>query len=222
MPAEGCSVSQAVVVIGGGGLSPRALAAVQPDAVVLAADSGFDHAVAAGLHPAQLVGDLDSISEAGRATALRDGVPTHAHPAHKDATDTELAIGAAMAVPSMTHLLVVGGSAADDQRLDHLLGTLLALGAPGLGSLESVRAVLGTAEVTVIHPGRTATLPLADGDTFSLLALHGEASGIDLKGATWELDGATLTPHEARGVSNVARGHVVVRCTSGVLTVVAP
>ena len=54
-------MSQVVVVIGGGALSPRAVTDVLPDATIIAADSGLDHAVAAGLRPTVLIGDLDSI-----------------------------------------------------------------------------------------------------------------------------------------------------------------
>jgi thiamine pyrophosphokinase len=234
MPAEGCNVSRTIVVIGGGALSPRAVAAaratdaapgaapVAAPVAVLAADSGYDHAVAAGLQPTMLVGDLDSITAHGRAAAERNGTPVHAHPALKDATDTELTIAAALALPDTTELLVVGGTGANDQRLDHLLGTLLALGAPELAALHSVRAVLGTTEIAVVHGGRRADLPLAAGTTFSLLALHGAARGVYLKGAQWELIDATLTPYEARGVSNSALGPVVAGCAEGVLTVVVP
>lgn len=215
-------MSEAVVVIGGGALSHRAAASVQPHSVVLAADSGYDHALAAGLHPTVLVGDLDSISEEGRAAAERDEVSIEAHPALKDATDTELAIAAAIALPGVDRLLLLGGTAADDQRLDHLLGTLLALGAPELGRLQAVRAVLGTTEVAVVHAGRPTRLALAADTTFSLLALHGEARGVYVKGAQWELIDATLAPFEARGVSNRALGPVEAGCALGVLTVVVP
>ncbi len=64
----------------------------RPDALVIAADSGYDHAVAAGLHPDVLVGDLDSISRRpGRARGAA-GLTIDAHPADKEATDTELAL----------------------------------------------------------------------------------------------------------------------------------
>jgi len=215
-------VTQVVVVIGGGGLSARAVAAAQPGAVVLAADSGYDHAVAAGLQPSMVVGDLDSISEAGRADADRRGVRVQQHPVAKDLTDTELAIATALDVDGATDLLVLGGTDTDDQRLDHLLGTLLALGNPRLAALGTVQAVLGDSAVTVVHAGRTAALPFEAGRTFSLLALHGPVAGVHLEGALWELNDDTLWPHEARGVSNVANGPVRAWCTSGVLTVVAP
>ena len=101
---------QAVVVIGGGALSARATDAVRADAVVIAADSGLDHAVAAGLRPIALVGDLDSISASGRMWAYARGVEIDEHPMDKDATDTEIAINHALEVIGIRHLLVVGGT----------------------------------------------------------------------------------------------------------------
>ena len=109
---------QAVVVLGGGALSTRALEAIRDDAVIIAADSGLDHAVEAGLRPTVLVGDLDSISASGRMWAYAREVEIHEHPADKDATDTEIAIERALQVPDARQLLVIGGlDAAGERRL---------------------------------------------------------------------------------------------------------
>ena len=107
---------QAVVVIGGGALSTRALEAIRDDAVIIAADSGLDHAVEAGLRPTVLVGDLDSISASGRMWAYAREVEIHEHPADKDATDTEIAIERALQVPDVRQLLVIGGVDAAELR----------------------------------------------------------------------------------------------------------
>ena len=215
-------MTQVVVVVGGGALHQSARARVDDDAVVVAADSGLDHALALGLRPALLVGDLDSISAGGNEWASDNSVPVQQHPAHKDATDTELALAAALRVPGARRLLLLGGRDDSDHRLDHQLGTLLALGHPDLAAFEAVHAVLGGTRVTVVHAGRPVEVDLAHGDTFSLLALHGGAEGITLEGAKWELHDASLGAHEARGVSNIAERKLTVQCRTGVLTVVAP
>ena len=85
-------MSQVVVVIGGGPLSSRALSEVTPDATIIAADSGLDHAVAAGLRPTMLVGDLDSISAHGKMWAYAHELEIEEHDVDKDSTDTELAL----------------------------------------------------------------------------------------------------------------------------------
>ena len=214
---------QAVVVIGGGALSTRALDAVRDDAVVIAADSGLDHAVAAGLRPAVLVGDLDSISASGRMWAYARGVEIHEHPTDKDATDTEIAIARALEVPEVRQLLLVGGAdEAGERRLDHQLATILALGHNSLAGLASVRAVLGGTGLAMLHPGRHSVLDLEPGQLFSLLALHGPCGGVTVTGARWPLTDAVLTGTEARGVSNEATEHTEVLVASGVLTVVVP
>ncbi|MDP2291241.1 MAG: thiamine diphosphokinase [Actinomycetota bacterium] len=216
-------MSQAIVVIGGGALGALALDAAREGAVVIAADSGLDHAVAAGLRPHVLVGDFDSISAAGRMWAYAHELEIHEHPFDKDLTDAELAISRALTVPDVRQLLVIGGlDDPDDPRLDHLLGTLLALGHPSLGELASVRAVLGNTRFSVLHPGRQAVLDVEIGQTFSLLALHGPCSGVSVSGARWPLDNATLRGTEALGVSNEATERTEVQVTSGVLTVVIP
>ena len=214
---------QAVVVIGGGALSARALEAIRPDAVVIAADSGLDHAVAAGLRPAMLVGDLDSISASGRMWAYARGVEIDEHPMDKDATDTEIAIARALEVPGVRHLLVLGGvDESGERRLDHQLATLLALGDPSLAELGSVRAILGATGFSMLHPGRQSVLDIEPEQLFSLLALHGPCDGVTVTGARWPLDDASFAGTEARGVSNEGSDRTEVTVARGVLTVVIP
>src|ERR1700712_4781931 len=125
-------MSQVVLVVGGGGLLARANSLVEPDAVVIAADSGLDRAREAGLIPSVLVGDLDSISAGGRMWAYANDVEIHEFAADKDVTDTGLALSVAPAVAGATDLLLLGG---DGDRLDHTLGSLTALGDPALAAL---------------------------------------------------------------------------------------
>ena len=213
-----------VVVTGGGPLSDRAVEAVRalPTVVALvAADGGLDDAVAAGLEPTHLVGDLDSITAAGRMWAYAHGLEVDEHPTAKDLTDTELALVRARRVDDgpVDGLLVVGGVG---DRLDHLLGVLLALGGDVASSPGSVRAVIGDTEFVVVRPHHRVELHLEAGRTFSVLALHGPCSGVHVSGSRWALDDAVLAPTEARGLSNVAEGTVSIAVATGVLTVVVP
>src|SRR6185436_14197789 len=98
-----------------------------PDAVIVGADGGLDHALEAGLTPTYLVGDLDSVSAAGLAWAAEHAEVVR-HPVDKAATDTELAVAFAAALgPSR---LVLAAGAGD--RVDHAVAALGALGAPAL------------------------------------------------------------------------------------------
>jgi len=223
-------VGTVAVVVGGG----RVVAPPGPPPdLVVAADSGLDAALAAGLSPHVLVGDLDSVSAEGLAWAHERGVPVERHPADKDETDTALALRVALA--SGHRALLVLGSAGMD-RLDHLLGTLGALGDPALAAFDDVRALLAPplgcdppTSVRVVHPGRSTVVEGVPGGrgrgrTFSLLALHGRCTGVDVAPARWPLAGAVLEPGSTLGVSNETSGSAPARVEvgSGVLTVVVP
>ena len=206
-----------VVVTGAEPLDPAAILAVPADARLIAADSGLDHALAAGLEPHELVGDLDSISAAGRAWAERH-CAVSPHPVDKDATDTELALARAADLDPDRLVLISGGG----DRLDHTLAVLGALGSIDLTSVPVVEAVWGHQRLRVLHgPGRVS-LPLAVGSTVSLLSLHGPATGVGISGTRWVLDNATLDPLAGRGVSNeVVASPVEIRVTTGILCIIA-
>jgi thiamine pyrophosphokinase len=211
-------MSQVVVVIGGGPLSPRAVTEVIAEATIIAADSGLDHAVDAGLRPTVLVGDLDSISAHGKMWAYAHELEIDEHPVDKDATDTELALVRA-AVTEATSLLVLGAAG---ERFDHALGTLATLGNPALARFETIRLLLDETAVHVIHAGRSVTLDLAPNTPFSLLALHGPCRGVDVTGARWPLADASLDPSSTRGISNESTGLVFIAVADGILTLVVP
>ncbi len=217
---------QVVVVAGGGPLSPQAIDAIDDGAFIVAADSGLDHAVAAGLSPDVLVGDLDSISAAGRMWAYEHAAEIEEHGLDKDLTDTELAIARALQVPEVCDLVLLSGSASPDERLDHFLGIILALGHPSLAALDSVEAVIATTQFRILHAGHSVALDVEPGQQFSLLALHGACGGVTVSGARWPLENATLSASEARGLSNEASvapdATTKVSVQTGVLTVVIP
>ena len=129
-------------------------------------------------------------------------------------------------MPDVHDLLLLSGSTAPDERLDHLLGIILALGHPSLAALDSVQAFIGTTLFQILHAGRTVTLDVDPGQQFSLLALHGLCSRVTVSGARWPLENATLSATEARGLSNEASttpdARTQVSVQIGVLTVVIP
>ena len=211
-------MSQVVVVIGGGPLSPRAVTDVAPDATIIAADSGLDHAVAAGLRPNVLVGDLDSISAHGKMWAYAHELEIEEHPVDKASTDTELALLRAVAVGA-TELLVFG---AEGERFDHALGTLAALGNPMLAGFDAIRLLLDETIIYLIHPRRSITIDLPKDTAFSLLALHGPCSGVGVTGARWPLTDATFEPWSTLGVSNETTELLHIAVTDGILTLVVP
>ena len=209
----------AVIVTGGCPLASGAVQHAPPGAFVIAADSGLDHALEAGLRPDLVVGDLDSVSPAGVAWAREHRVPIEVHPTDKDLTDTQIALEAA-SVRQYDHVLLLSGGG---DRLDHSIGAIVALGHPSLGTCRAVRAIWGTARNHVLHAPGYWEIPIETGATFSLLALHGASERITLAGARWPLADATLEPASTRGISNVAV-EPTLRLTLGlgVLTLVIP
>ncbi len=188
--------SRTVVVVAAGPVEPAARAWLPEGACVVAADGGVDAARTLGLAVDVVVGDLDSVTDAGLAAAVDAGARVERHPAAKDATDLELALAAAVELGAAR--VVVAGAAGG--RLDHLAATLLLLGHARLEGVE-LDAVLGAARVHVIRGGRS--LEGEPGELVSLLALHGPAEGVVTRGLRYPLRGETLEPGSSRGVSNV-------------------
>jgi thiamine pyrophosphokinase len=207
-----------VIITGSSPLDPEIVAKIPDDATLMAVDGGLDHALAVGLEPTHLIGDLDSVSENGLAWAARHTVIVR-HPTDKDQTDTELALALA-ATFDPSQITVIGGG----DRLDHTIVGLGALGATVLTSVPLLDAWWDGQHVRVVHgPGRLA-FSVMPGSTLSLLALHGPCTRITLRGTRWELDRIDLPSVAGLGVSNeVTPGEspidVEVTLSGGILTI---
>ncbi len=201
------------------GLVARLRREASESTVWMAVDGGLDHALAAGLEPTHLVGDLDSVTEDGLAWAARHADITR-HPTDKDQTDTELALALASKFDPERITLVGGGD-----RLDHTIAGIGALGALGLTSVPTLDGWWDGQHVRVLHGPGSATLHLVAGSTLSVLALHGPCIRVTLSGARWELDHFDLEPLVGMGVSNEVRatdsGSAAIEVTlaGGVLTI---
>jgi len=188
-----------VVVVAGGHPFWSPVNGLPVGAVVIAADGGVDRARALGLHVDLAIGDFDSVTAEGLASAKATGARVERHPAAKDATDLELALDAAIAL-APARILVVGS---DGGRLDHLLGSLLLLSGERYAGAE-VDAVLGATSIAVVRGMRR--LAGTPGDLVSLLPLHGDAEGVTTEGLDYPLRNETLPAGTTRGVSNVFTG----------------
>jgi thiamine pyrophosphokinase len=207
-----------VVVTGAAPLHPDALSQLPTGGVlVIAADGGLDHALAADLAPTMLVGDLDSVSDEGLAWA-EEQITIERHDPAKDATDTELALARAVSLAPDRLIMIAGAG----DRLDHTFTAIGALGAPSLTSVPVIECWWGDQHLWVLHgPGRLR-LATAPGATVSLVATHGPCAGVSINGTEWPLDDADLTPLAGHGVSNVATADEIdITVSSGVLTIFA-
>jgi thiamine pyrophosphokinase len=183
---------------------------------VVAADSGIEHALAAGVHVDLLIGDLDSATPRTVLDAIAAGSEVVRHPEDKDATDLELALDA-VADRGFDSVLVVG---IHGGRSDHLLANALLLASPRYAGLR-VHAHLGNADVIVVRD--EAVLPGPAGRLCTLLPLGGAAEGVTTTGLRYPLRDETLDPGSTRGVSNVVDTTPAgVALRAGVLLAVLP
>jgi thiamine pyrophosphokinase len=204
------------VFTGGDRPSPASVGDLPGGALVIAADSGVDHALALGFRVDLVVGDLDSADPASLDRARADGAVVERHPTDKDATDLELALIAA-GDRSVHDVVVIGGAGG---RLDHFLANALVLASPTFAHLRVVARV-GEAELHVVRD-RTE-LAGAVGDLCSLLALGGPAHGVRTAGLRFPLHDETLLPGSTRGVSNELLDPIAeVTLDRGVLLAVLP
>ena len=86
----------------------------------------------------------------------------------------------------------------------------------------SVRWVLEHETAYVIHAGRgRTTIPAADGASFSAVPMGGNATGVAVSGAEWNLSDAVLKADSSLGVSNRVRGdEITVEAGGGALLVI--
>jgi thiamine pyrophosphokinase len=211
----------AVIVTGGDRPHGERLDAVLrdlQDPLVIAADSGLEHAVGLGLTVHHAIGDFDSADPVQLARVEAAGTRVTRHPVAKDATDLELALDAAADLGAR-RLLVIGGHGG---RLDHFLANCLLLASPRLGAL-AIDAVVGDALVHVARPWATTSLHGSPGELLTLLPVNGPAEGVVTVGLAYPLRDETLCSGSTRGVSNLMIGHEAeIRLRAGTLLVVRP
>ena len=169
---------------------------VAPTDLVICADGGAHNALALGLQPQVVVGDLDSFDSDLQAQLEAEGCQVITHPARKDETDLELAMKYAVERGAQ-EVLILG---ALGNRLDHTLANVLLLALPELRSVQA-RILDGRQEVFLVR--EEALVGGQVGDTLSLLPLTEQVAGIYTEGLEYPLKNGTLYLGPARGVSNV-------------------
>jgi len=169
---------------------------LRPDDFILCADGGTHHALALGLTPDLIIGDLDSSDAAIVAELRAAGVAIREFPRDKDYTDLELALQAARELQPDAILLLgaLGG------RLDQMLANILLLASPDYADLP-VTLVSGQEEARVVRDA--IELRGRPGDIVSVIPLTPDVAGLTYgPGLRWRLDDAILPFGSSRGVSN--------------------
>jgi len=169
---------------------------VVPTDLVICADGGASNALALGLQPQVVIGDLDSLDSNLQAQLEADGCQVLAYPARKDETDLELALRYAIE-RGVDEILILGALGG---RIDQTLANVLLLALPELRYVKA-KILGGRQEVSLIRDA--ALIEGQVGDTFSLLPLTEEVTGIYTEGLEYALENATLYLGPSRGISNV-------------------
>jgi thiamine pyrophosphokinase len=170
---------------------------LRPTDVLIAADGGLRFLRALGLAPHLVIGDLDSLGDGEIEQLSQAGVEVRRYPVHKDETDLELALLAAVAAGA-NQIWVV---AALGGRLDMTLANIALLMLPELTG-AAVRLEDGYESVFLIRPGKPGEVQGQPGERLSLLPLNGPARGVRTQGLEYPLHGESLRPERSRGISN--------------------
>jgi thiamine pyrophosphokinase len=169
---------------------------------VIGADGGAAQALAWGLVPHLVIGDMDSLPSGARVMLADRGCQFIEHPRAKDETDLELALRYA-AQQGAEEIVILG---AWGGRLDHTLSNVLLLTLPYLEGV-SVRIADGAEEALLVRSGEAAVLRGSPGDLVSLLPVGGDVHGVATLGLAWTLEEDTLCFGFSRGVSNEMTAH---------------
>jgi thiamine pyrophosphokinase len=208
--------SHILIFIGGDPPHPNVRQHLPVDAYVIAADSGYAHAIAMGFVPHELVGDMDSIAAVDLTDARDSNILISQFPSDKDLTDTEIAIASAIARQS-THITVVSGGG---DRFDHVLAMVHSLASSAL-TIDTT-LLIGRARVSYATYTKEFRINTQSGNTISLVPIGGAAT-VTTTGFQWELNNDTLQSFASRGVSNITTGESVsISVTDGSLAVVEP
>lgn len=179
------------VVVGGADIQnyDRIRAALRTDDFLIYCDSGLKHLDGLGVKPDLIVGDFDSWENPKAAAE------TIVLPVVKDDTDTAFAVKEALRRGFSDFLLlgVIGG------RLDHSLANLQLLYLlDGLG--KTALALDDRSEIGVVSRAPAFVTPQFS--YFSLLNLTGEAKGVCIEGAKYDLQDAVIPCDDPYAVSN--------------------
>jgi thiamine pyrophosphokinase len=205
------------VVVASGDVDPGDLRHLEGAAFVVAADGGARALAVAGRPPDLLVGDLDSADPALVDRLADAGTRVERHPADKEASDTELAVRAAIEAGA-TSLTILGATGGD--RLDHELANVLLLSDSMLDGIDA-RIIHGASTIRVLHGPASIAVEAPLRSLVTLLPLGDEAVGVSTTGLRWPLDGAALRSGRSRGLSNeVVAAPASVRLERGTLLVV--
>lgn len=170
---------------------------------VWAVDRGLDGCMSADIVPTLFIGDGDSVSRKAMQWAQLKRVTSLLFPPEKDLTDLQLALREAGGKGSSAIITGAFGG-----RFDHIFANVYSLIWAEEEWGPRVRCMADEKEVFfLIRGGESLSLSgLERGTVFSTLALSEECSGIDMKGAKWQVGEGRLLLREPFAISNILSG----------------
>ena len=187
------------MVVAHGDVLPSDRAAIGESTFVVAADGGALALERWRLLPHLVVGDMDSLGDAGVERLARQGIAVAQFPAAKDESDLELAV--THAIDAGAKEVVILG-ALGGERLDHEVANLLLLADLKYAAVQ-MEIRRGAMRVRAIRSGETLELASPSGTLVTLLPVGGDAEGIRTVGLRYPLQCETLQFGRARGLSNL-------------------
>jgi len=179
---------------------------------IICADGGTRHALALGLTPQIIIGDMDSLPKHFQTSAFDGEIILY--PRDKNETDLELAIQHALTMKP-DQIIIIGGLGG---RIDQTLANI-ALISSLQPSTCNLQLADGVEEVFFCND--QAEVKGRIGDSVSLIPWQGEVTGIVTKNLKWPLHHETLFPDRSRGISNELTAETAsVQIDSGLLLII--
>jgi len=176
------------------------IANVSSDDFMVCVDGGAKHCLSSGFTPNLLVGDLDSVDARSSAAIKASGAECIEFERDKDASDLELVFDI-LSDRFFEQVVLLGASGG---RTDHqLFNWQLAAAQPWPFEL---RIVDNYVDAQLVDSARAFDATASTGQLFSVVPMVGQASGVNVSGARFALNDATLTVGSTLGLSNVVTG----------------
>ncbi|HPG38822.1 MAG TPA: thiamine diphosphokinase [bacterium] len=168
---------------------------------IVCADGGTRYALAMGLRPDLIVGDLDSLDAELLNQVQELGIPVERHPADKCETDLELAIQAAhrFEAEEVLILTALGG------RMDQFLANIMLLTRQDW-SFHLLCIADGDQQGWILTGPAKKQLTGKPGDILSIVPVSERIEHLDISGVRWSLTDAVVERGSTLTLSNVMAG----------------
>jgi thiamine pyrophosphokinase len=208
---------QRVVIIANGDLKEPVFyrGILEDNDYVICVNGGSIHALALGVRPHLVIGDLDSLPVETREKILKQKPAMVKHPPEKDKSDLELALDHAVLMQP-AEILILG--ALGGARCDHAFINLLLLQIP---FKNAIPAKIIDERQEILLAGEKTVVKGKPGDLLSLFALTDQVDGITTVNLKYPLVNETLHFASTRGLSNeLLASSAEVTVGSGLLLVI--